>query len=104
MTGQNLELLSELQSWYAERCDGQWEHSYGISISTLDNPGWALKIDISGTYLFEREFETVDVRGTDENDWYSCKVSPNAFEAFCGPNRLSDIVSIFLEWAGKQKF
>jgi hypothetical protein len=30
---------SLLEAWYASRCDGEWEHGYGISIETLDNPG-----------------------------------------------------------------
>ena len=28
-----------LQRWYLERCDDGWEHSYGVRIDTLDNPG-----------------------------------------------------------------
>ena len=38
-----------LQRWYAEQCNGDWEHEFGIKIETLDNPGWNLEIDLSGT-------------------------------------------------------
>ncbi len=99
MTDKNLDPLGELQAWYAARCDGGWEHQYGIDIDTMDNPGWSLKIDTCGTYLFERAFETINVQGADKNDWYNCKVVPGKFEAFCGPRRLSDVISIFLAWA-----
>jgi hypothetical protein len=33
------EILPWLQGWYATQCDGDWEHEYGVSIETLDNPG-----------------------------------------------------------------
>jgi hypothetical protein len=32
--------LTWLQAWYAEQCDGDWEHQFGVSVETLDNPGW----------------------------------------------------------------
>jgi hypothetical protein len=28
-----------LQEWYAGRCNGDWEHSFGVSTDSLDNPG-----------------------------------------------------------------
>jgi hypothetical protein len=34
-----------LDQWYAQRCDGDWENHFGITISTTDNPGWLIKID-----------------------------------------------------------
>ncbi|RRJ95187.1 hypothetical protein Ga0100231_013590 [Opitutaceae bacterium TAV4] len=41
--------LQRLSEWYASQCDGDWEHSYGFKISTLDNPGVAIEIDLFGT-------------------------------------------------------
>ena len=40
-----------LQRWYVAQCDSEWEHSYGVSIDTLDNSGWTLRIDLAGTSL-----------------------------------------------------
>ncbi|MGP3934424.1 Imm53 family immunity protein [Nonomuraea sp. KM88] len=40
-----------LQSWYASCSNDGWEHGYGITIDTLDNPGWRLKIDLVDTPL-----------------------------------------------------
>ena len=31
-----------LLNWFQDHCDGDWEHSSGIHLETLDNPGWAL--------------------------------------------------------------
>ena len=35
----NNDLLPKLTCWFAARCDGEWEHDRGISITTTDNPG-----------------------------------------------------------------
>lgn len=33
-----------LQSFYNRLCDGDWEHSFGVNLTTLDNPGWDLVV------------------------------------------------------------
>ena len=48
MTSGALEFLID---WFAIHCDGDWEHSEGIRIATLDNPGWALDVRIEDTEL-----------------------------------------------------
>ncbi len=40
------DILAWLQDWYRSRCDGTWEHSYGVKIDTLDNPGWLVTVDL----------------------------------------------------------
>ena len=39
--------LRKLQSWYQAQCDEDWEHGEGITIETLDNPGWSLEIALA---------------------------------------------------------
>jgi len=29
-----------IDEWYQRKCDGVWEHTYGVRIETCDNPGW----------------------------------------------------------------
>jgi hypothetical protein len=41
------QLLEQIQNWYAGQCDGRWEHSFGIKIETLDNPGWTCPASLS---------------------------------------------------------
>jgi hypothetical protein len=41
--------LERLQRWYLGECNGDWEHSYGVRIDTLDNPGWIVTIDLHET-------------------------------------------------------
>ena len=36
----NEAVFQRLQKWYKSQCNGDWEHSFGIKIETLDNPGW----------------------------------------------------------------
>ncbi|MDO7908781.1 Imm53 family immunity protein [Paenibacillus sp. JX-17] len=43
-----MEILKWLQEWYASQCDGDWEHSNGIKITSIDNPGWYVEINIDG--------------------------------------------------------
>jgi len=51
--------LSWLQQWYSAQCDGEWEHGSGITIETLDNPGWSVEICVEGTELASAPFEPV---------------------------------------------
>jgi hypothetical protein len=32
--------LAWLMQWYLAQCNQDWEHEFGITIATLDNPGW----------------------------------------------------------------
>lgn len=97
--------LAKLQEWYICQCDEDWEHSYGVRIETLDNPGWLLTIDLTGTALKDRAFpiysygtdETADTSGA---DWVDCRISENKFQAAGGPAQLEEMINIFLTWAG----
>jgi len=96
--------LSELQKWYFAQCDGDWEHSYGVKIDTLDNPGWTIEIDLVGTNLSERTFEERSYgTGSDAeasgNEWLFCKVANDKFIASGGPDKLEEMINVFLIWA-----
>ena len=100
-----MDSLSLLQQWYLQQCDEDWEHSYGIRIDTLDNPGWILEVDLVGTELEDQPFEQVhygmfEQAETSGNDWIFCKVVENKFSASSGPLKLTEIINIFLRWAG----
>ena len=91
-------MLQELQRWYLAHCDGEWEHRYGISIDTLDNPGWRLRVGLTGTELETRDF-TPSEDTTSEHDWMHCTVEERVFVAHCGPLMLDTAIGHFLEWA-----
>ena len=44
-------VILQLQQWYEAQCNGDWEHHYGISIESQDNPGWRVEIDLKDTPL-----------------------------------------------------
>lgn len=93
-----------LQQWYLSQCNGEWEHSYGISIETLDNPGWSLAVDLTDTRLEATDFEA-RAYGVDKashplgHDWLACKVERKKFLAHGGPGKLEEMIDVFLAWA-----
>lgn len=87
--------ISELQDWYSSQCDGVWEHDKGISIDTLDNPGWHLKVNLVGTKLEFRKCEEIKVERS-ETDWYVVRCNNGLFEGFCGSRNLEEVLIIFL--------
>ena len=91
--------LSGLQEWYASQCDGDWEHSFGVSIGTLDNPGWSLSINLVGTELEGIPFAELRENYEDERDWLICVVRDNSFGGSGGPLTLERMIHIFLAWA-----
>ena len=96
-----MDLLSRLANWYVSQCDGDWEHSYGIKLDTLDNPGWTLEIDLADTELEDKPFEPIH-RGDSENDdrWLHCEVAKGKFRASGGTQNLPEMLTVFLDWAG----
>jgi Immunity protein 53 len=90
--------LQALEAWYASQCDGDWEHSFGIAIETLDNPGWAVRIDLAETPLADRPFERVRIDRS-PNDWLRCSVEAEVFKGSGGPGNLHEILDIFGRWA-----
>lgn len=98
-----MDVLQEIQNWYSQQCDGDWEHSYGITIDTLDNPGWTVRIDLFDTDCLNRPFQQI-ARGDSESDqdWIYCKVESNQFLGTSGPKNLNEILGIFLHWAKRE--
>lgn len=50
--------LEWLMNWYVRKCNNDWEHSFGVKIDTLDNPGWTVEIDLRETCLEGCPFES----------------------------------------------
>jgi hypothetical protein len=94
--------FERLQAWYLSQCDGDWEHDGGVSITTLDNPGWSVDINLEGTALQDRTFISIEHGlNPDAPDWVICKVNKNVFMGRGGPTNLVEILGHFLDWAEK---
>ncbi len=108
-----MSVLEKLQLWYDQHCDGDWEHSYGVSIETMDNPGWMVKINLTDTLLENTSFSPIKYgdsefacynhsysKGT-SNEWIDCYRDEDFFYGYCSTGNLERVLSIFLEWANE---
>jgi len=93
-----METLNWIQQWYKSNCDGYWEHMFGIKIYNVDNPGWAVEIDLVDTPLENKTFEKVQYDHGDE-DWIICITKEGAFKGAGDSNKLEELLSIFKKWA-----
>ena len=93
-----MEILKELQAWYEAQCNGEWEHQYGVTIDSLDNPGWWVKIDLVETTLEEKLFASIK-KEFSETNWIQCYVEDKKFNGAGDPSKLETILRIFLEWS-----
>lgn len=91
-------VLERLERWYQSYCDGDWEHSEGVEIDTLDNPGWRVKVSLANTNLESRPFERIVVERS-EDDWLQAWVENNVWNAAAGPLNLTEALDTFLSWA-----
>jgi hypothetical protein len=92
--------FERLQRWYLAECNGDWEHSYGIKIETLDNPGWIVTIDLVETYWADLQVPMQKSEQSD-TDWLQVEVSDSRFVGCGGPLNLEEIVERFLEIVGQ---
>jgi len=94
-----MDTLKALEDWYAKRCNGEWEHQNGVTIETLDNPGWKIRIDIGMTELASSSFGKVEVIDKANGIWFECSIADSVFEGFGSPNSLGLLLRQFLDWA-----
>lgn len=89
--------LTWLQGWYAAHVDGDWEHQSGITIETLDNPGWRIRIDLAHTELESVPFERFELHRS-EHDWLVLWIEGRGWEGACGPLNLGEAIHAFRVW------
>jgi hypothetical protein len=96
--------IEELQDWYGAQCNGDWEHLHGVTIESLDAPGWQVTIDLAETNLAGVAFPSRAAVDPGEgrprgDDWVRCEVQKDQFIGRGGPAKLGEILTIFLSWA-----
>jgi hypothetical protein len=94
----NSNILSWMQKWYKNHCDGDWEHNENIVIGTVDNPGWQVTINLERTVCENKEFKTKIIENS-ETDWYHCFVKNGKFEGVGDSEKLIVILESFKNWA-----
>jgi hypothetical protein len=93
-------LMTRLQDWFQEQCDGDWEHSYGLVIETLDNPGWMVTIDLADT-AWEKCRVSLVRDAKSENDWLQYEVREGKFIGCGAVQNLADILACFFRCIGR---
>jgi hypothetical protein len=91
--------LKKLQDWYQSQCNEDWEHSFGIKIENVDNPGWLLTVDLQDTALEGRITQAHRADRSDE-DWVFYQSNGVHFTASGGAFNLEEMLELFLTWAG----
>src|SRR4051812_6658334 len=99
-------------NWYLAQCDEEWEHQYGVSIGTLDNPGWSLTVDLEKTALEGKRFEPISENAAQSQassqrldgdvPWLVASVEGTKFKAFGGPRDLPRLIEAFRSFATEQ--
>ncbi len=70
---------------------------FRFEIGTLDNPGWTIDLDLSGTELDGRSFTTIN-ESRSEHNWIFCKVEKSKFSACGGPLNLREMLRLLVGW------
>lgn len=85
--------LDYLQVWYESKCDGEWEHSYGVTIETLDNPGWLVVI----TGEHGKNKKTLFIDEGDDN-WIHIDAGDGEFKGAGDIKKLEIILDYAQKW------
>jgi len=80
-------------------CNGDWEHTYGIEISNIDNPGWQFIVELEDTPLHGIDFKDVEININHDTEWAFCRVENGKFDSAGGPKMLGILIKTFLDWA-----
>jgi hypothetical protein len=91
--------LQWLTEWFKDRTDGEWEHAFGITIATLDNPGWSIRIDLSGTALCEVSFASEEQKDGDCWSRFGKDDPGGVFHAAGDATALPKMLARFRTWA-----
>lgn len=94
-----------ITKWYVKQClqasrrsrtTPIWDPHPIISIITIDNPGWSVGIQLTGTDLEGIAMQKIKIdRGDD--DWYFCYISDNEFCGVGDMHKLSIILDHFCQ-------
>jgi hypothetical protein len=90
-------LIDWLEKWYESNCDGDWEHTYGVEISTLDNPGWRVKLNVIETIYEDVIFEDIIIERS-ENDWLHCRKKEKSIDCAGGTKNLREMLENIKKW------
>jgi hypothetical protein len=89
--------LEWLDDWSQRQCNGEWEHRQGVSLKSLDNPGWHLTIRLAGTSAVNTRPQQLRL-DTRSGGWLACSIAAECFEGSGDPRKLEQIIGVFRRW------
>lgn len=95
-----IEVLEWIQNWFKDNCDGEWEKSEVIQITTIENPGWEVEVDISNTSIANTTINWI-LNENNKHDWYGVKIENQKFTAAGDPGKLIFLLGLFKEMIEK---
>ena len=87
-------MISWIEKWFFENCDGDWEHENVTLIQTTDNPGWIVTIDLSYTQLQDLSIPYSVVEKSD-TDWIGYSILNKRFIGVGDIFKLEKILELF---------
>ena len=86
-----------MQQWYQSKYNGTWEHGHGLTIATLDNPGW--EVHLSG----ENNRKAMEIAAENSvEDWMCIKADKTEFHGYGGADNLHTILEYAVLWMHSQ--
>jgi len=107
-----IDILDYIQKWYFSYCNGDWEHTFGVTITTVQY-NWDVNISLIETKLEDISYQPQTINFYhNENDFLKCylrsalhyksKEPFNAeFKANGSANSLIEILNKFYEWTNE---
>ena len=89
--------LEYLVSWYRAQCNGSWEQANGVTIETMNTPGWMVTIDLIDTPLENKTMRTIRQERS-PTDWLLCEVDHGHFRGQGDLQKLIQILHAFQIW------
>lgn len=100
ISGDDIDVVKSLEDWFSAQCDEDWEHSFGISIETIDNPGWSVEIGLIDTAWANISLPFSRAERSD-SDWIQIEVREGKFIGSGGVRNLNEILRKFLSIVGR---
>ncbi len=97
------ELLNWLSNWYKIECNGDWEHTYGITINITQDRVF-VEIDIDDT-RFDNDSIMSEIKfESSKNDWVNIEIENQKFVAKGDRSKLIQIIEYFIEIHERNQF
>ena len=93
------DLISQIETWYSQRCSIEGGNHHGFQIHNVAEGGWWIRVDIPATELDHlRSVLKPEERSIDEypRSWIHYSITDGAFIGACAPALLRELLSAFL--------